>query len=1164
MKILALRLKNLNSLKGEWRIDFTAPPFSEGGLFAITGPTGAGKTTLLDAICLALYHQTPRIGGVSQGGNELMTRHTADCLAEVEFEVRGSRYRAFWSQRRARDKPGGALQPPQVELAQVLSADGAARPLTHKVQEKLQQVETLTGLDFGRFTKSMLLAQGGFAAFLEAPAGKRAELLEELTGTDIYGKISQRVHECARDARSALEAARARAGGVALLDTAERDALAQESEALEEQLRVLRDRRAATQGERDALVAVERARERVADADRQVRDAGAAWAARDADVQRLLRAEPAMRLEPLHAAWLAAVQDERTVTSRLQETGMQAQQARARHAAVLRRAEALARQVSALRHAGWQADRDALAGLEAEGIDDPRHAALAARLGEWSARFQALAGLQEDIHRLEGQREGQTIRRAQERQRQQAAAEARLQAQAALAGAREALEQAEGEYLRQLAGHDEAHWQQETLRLVEEGHAWTDARNLLARREALSAQRSRRVKAGADRQARMSALETALRGLDGRRRELQQGLRDLERLLEQERRIQSLESHRRQLRPGEACPLCGSGEHPAIGAYEALDVSVTQTRLEDARRALEALDHECRTAETELAALRAQETRAGEDEAEDGRAQDEWQAQWAARCAVLAWPADQLDGAALDAAQRRHAGLLEQARTQVAALGAARDRAEAARRSVQQAEREAATAEQALALAEKDVQVAGRELQALDEALERQTAALQSGRQNLERDLAGQGYTLPQDPEPWLRERGRDVQAWDAACRRRQELQAQLPLRHDAAENAAAVARQWAERLAALPASPARPGDGEAGDGAIDAGAVRDVARLEGWLQQAAQSVRSCEDTLASLGGTERELQRAEAEAAGQVRQRAAAWEAALAASPFADAQAFLDARMEPAERQALQESVDRTRQAWVAAQALHTEAGQALERLLATAPSQRGLPEVDEELAAWESQGLAAAQRQGAIAGQLHEDGLRREGLQALLAEIAAQESEAESWQHLNGLIGSADGAKYRKFAQGLTLDHLVHLANLRLQRLHGRYLLARRAGGDLELEVIDTWQADVARDTRTLSGGESFLASLALALALSDLVSHKTRIDSLFLDEGFGTLDGDTLEVALDALDSLQSGGKTIGIISHVEAVKERIPVQIRVRKGVGLGYSALERRFAVAGGT
>ncbi len=140
------------------------------------------------------------------------------------------------------------------------------------------------------------------------------------------------------------------------------------------------------------------------------------------------------------------------------------------------------------------------------------------------------------------------------------------------------------------------------------------------------------------------------------------------------------------------------------------------------------------------------------------------------------------------------------------------------------------------------------------------------------------------------------------------------------------------------------------------------------------------------------------------------------------------------------------------------------------------------------------------------------------------------------------------------------MHLANRQLLRLHARYQLARRKGGDLELDVLDTWQGDIARDTRTLSGGESFLVSLALALALSDLVSQHTRIDSLFLDEGFGTLDGETLEVALDALDQLNASGKMIGVISHVEALKERIPVQIRVDKGVGLGHSRLDPTFAV----
>ena len=181
-------------------------------------------------------------------------------------------------------------------------------------------------------------------------------------------------------------------------------------------------------------------------------------------------------------------------------------------------------------------------------------------------------------------------------------------------------------------------------------------------------------------------------------------------------------------------------------------------------------------------------------------------------------------------------------------------------------------------------------------------------------------------------------------------------------------------------------------------------------------------------------------------------------------------------------------------------------------------------------------------------------------MLEIAKVAQQVEDWGYLNALIGSKEGDKFRKFAQGLTLDNLVHLANQQLTRLHGRYLLQRKASEALEVEVVDTWQADAVRDTRTLSGGESFLVSLALALALSDLVSHKTRIDSLFLDEGFGTLDSETLDTALDALDALNASGKTIGVISHVEAMKERIPVQIKVKKINGLGYSKLESVFAV----
>ena len=203
-------------------------------------------------------------------------------------------------------------------------------------------------------------------------------------------------------------------------------------------------------------------------------------------------------------------------------------------------------------------------------------------------------------------------------------------------------------------------------------------------------------------------------------------------------------------------------------------------------------------------------------------------------------------------------------------------------------------------------------------------------------------------------------------------------------------------------------------------------------------------------------------------------------------------------------------------------------------------------------------AQTQGEVRHLLASDQQKREQQAELFNQIDVARQDYDDISYLHSLIGSQKGDKFRRFAQGLTLDHLVYLANRQLDRLHGRYLLQRKQSEALELQVLDTWQGDNVRDTKTLSGGEGFLVSLALALALSDLVSHKTSIESLFLDEGFGTLDSETLDTALNALDQLNASGKMIGVISHIEAMKERIPVQIKVQKMNGLGISRLDGQF------
>ena len=168
MKILKIRLQNLNSLKGDHEIDLTKEPLASSGIFAITGPTGAGKTTLLDALTLALYGKVARYGNESNPEN-VMTRHCGECSAEVEFQVPSGIYRAVWQRKKARNKPDGKMQ-----AAKRYLYDEAGQPIAEQIRAVEEQIESLLGLNYDRFLRSALLAQGDFAKFLKSKPDERA------------------------------------------------------------------------------------------------------------------------------------------------------------------------------------------------------------------------------------------------------------------------------------------------------------------------------------------------------------------------------------------------------------------------------------------------------------------------------------------------------------------------------------------------------------------------------------------------------------------------------------------------------------------------------------------------------------------------------------------------------------------------------------------------------------------------------------------------------------------------------------------------------------------------------------------------------------------------------------------------------------------------------
>lgn len=330
--------------------------------------------------------------------------------------------------------------------------------------------------------------------------------------------------------------------------------------------------------------------------------------------------------------------------------------------------------------------------------------------------------------------------------------------------------------------------------------------------------------------------------------------------------------------------------------------------------------------------------------------------------------------------------------------------------------------------------------------------------------------------------------------------------------------------------------------------------RLEEQLQTARETWtgrrESCREAAVRLNNLRQRLEsetRAEQEAGQTVRAASDDFDKRLQAAEFASESEFVAARLEPDRRKALEEAEQRRNDRLRELRTLREENAAALNALRAESPkrcpSRESLVSVRESRQARLGE---LGERIGELRQRLENVRDLDERRKSLADERKKALATGRLWGTLHRLIGSADGKKYRAFAQALTFRILIDEANRQLEKMTGRYLLIPNDDSDkaLDLSVLDADQGGAVRSTKNLSGGECFLVSLALALGLSSMSGSRTRVDSLFLDEGFGTLDEQTLETALSVLERLRSDEKQIGVISHVPAIRDRIAVQIRVK--------------------
>ena len=326
------------------------------------------------------------------------------------------------------------------------------------------------------------------------------------------------------------------------------------------------------------------------------------------------------------------------------------------------------------------------------------------------------------------------------------------------------------------------------------------------------------------------------------------------------------------------------------------------------------------------------------------------------------------------------------------------------------------------------------------------------------------------------------------------------------------------------------------------------VEEAEKRLEGVRQTVDAAKQHLAGLTSKRETLDRSIAERQAQIGPLEEDFRLRLSQTGFADEAEYRDACLTETVRNTLTQKEQGllTERAELEARLADRIAQLAAER--EKQATDRTQEELDETLATLRDTLKNQQEAIGGLRQKLHDNHMVKLAHQERTAAVEAQRRECRRWNDLHDLIGSADGKKYRNFVQVLTFEIMIEHANRQLRRMTDRYLLLRNKEQPLELDVIDGYQAGEVRSTKNLSGGESFIVSLALALGLSQMASKTIRVDSLFLDEGFGTLDEDTLDTALDTLAGLHRDGKLIGVISHVAALKERIGTQIQVTPKTG----------------
>jgi DNA repair protein SbcC/Rad50 len=1206
VRIRKIELENLNSLRGKQSIDFTVAPLENAGIIAITGETGAGKSTILDSILLALYGSTPR---KHQG--EVVTYGMRDAWAEVEFEARNEIYRSRWEVKLSRGIDP-KQQTPNVTLMQLKDQTWETIGAGSKhLYGNTGLVSEITGLNIDQFCKTVILPQNEIAAFLKSKGPERADILEKLTSTEIYGQISTAAYEKFDQHRKALEHLELRRNELRIPTELEIEDWRKENDALNLRLTEIKtDRKSIA----DALAWYQQDQQisaQISTQNQELERLAIAHAAIEQDRLRLEQHRLAAPFVPQIEHWkeekLSAerlltelnktIEGEKDVLakleqhkSRLIELNQSLEHHQAKYAEwkpILKHVFRLDEQIalsktqvvpllSEIEQYNLRINQNDGALVAQTKLSKELNDKILVTT-DWLEKNTHLEKIDGDRARLE-----QVLEAIKEQKQLSQVGNKQLESlERSLSKTRadrvkkeENTQKLARELIRIQTELDQAFEQlatsPETLnQTIEDLHAQIFAyRQILEQQKRYHAtltQISSLREENSHLLLESDAIHKELLNLLDQKSVYEQEMHLRKAVQEQQLWLNKIAAEREKLEQGKPCPLCGSLDHPFERHVPQL-LELTKTDFEKAEQAYQKI--ESRIADLQMEALRIHR-RIGEV-IEEGD-QTEYRAvhrllmqsseeEETLRSLLETLPAEH--GKAFDGIDQLN---IEHAEARLKTYLAMRENFDIVQRKLEVIRKEEAVDQNQLTGLRAD------EVH-LEQQLFSQRATVNEILQKIEKDntiiealIKPYGFDFKPGEAVGIAEidrlkdkydRGKKAltefendkiectQAIKHLTQKKQDLINDKALKDKQLEAEKEILSSLeAERIALIGNR-----DGHEFEQEIQA----EIKQAQDAIQALMTEFQVLEKQASALAGS-KEIQRKAAETSHQKLLSMQQMLMNEIEKLGLDSIEALSALVLPIERVSeIKTAIENlTRQE-------HTAKAKLEEQEIALNKHREQTPIISLDVVQSQNTQFDAeeemVQRQIGSIQQKFED-FKRITIEAAgwLDQIAQETMLLERWQVINAIIGEKNGNKFRRFAQGITLDNLIYHANQHLKRLYGRYLISRQAGDDLELEIIDTFQSDHKRSAKSLSGGETFLISLALALGLSDLAGQKTRIQSVFIDEGFGSLDATTLETAMEALENLQAEGVTISIISHIPALHERIGTRIAIQK-VGNGYSTV----------